>query len=269
MRTFYWIITLVLFSLPVLASQPTNMNPDCRLNDIPFNAELSMVQLVKDDLVSGVWHKQSATLLFNDSGLASVITDCATGGKNVTSLRWNVVNANGNVVLELNGTQHEAYIVNQTCDGLTLVDPQSGAEEQMEFTPKSKATKMMAAQRTLSGEWNSTVYPNTIIEDLEAQSKQEVVSAYFKYELHDDGTFVKTFGGQNLQTVRVSGIWQVSEDGKYVILHLPDGEGDYYNRVAEIKYLALDELVLDQPFGISELESRLCAEMRTFYFNKQ
>lgn len=274
MKTIHLILLLSLFSLPLLASQSTSTTTDCRLNTLAFTAEVTLVQQIKEDLLNGIWHQQTAvpaTLLFAESGVGSFITDCPKGGKEIGGLQWSVTTENGQVILTLT-KQTEGivrYDVKQTCDGLTLQDISNGQFMTLAYQPVSKATKMLNVQRTLSGEWSSTVYPNTVIEDLEAESQQQIMSAYFTYELSNDGTFVRTFGGHNLKTVSVSGIWQVSEDGNYIILHLPDGKGGYYNRVAEIKHLAMDELVLDQPFGVSELESRLCAEMRTFYFNKQ
>ncbi|HMQ60264.1 MAG TPA: hypothetical protein PKE06_06305 [Flavilitoribacter sp.] len=100
-------------------------------------------------------------------------------------------------------------------------------------TIDDSAAKMVRNQ--LIGQWqNNTYAANLVASDMEG--------TFLRYEFARNGSFIKTAGDSQSEE-QMRGQWELSNDGHRLMLY-PDG--CLNPEVIGIKYLDLDELVLEQ-----------------------
>jgi hypothetical protein len=121
----------------------------------------------------------------------------------------------------------------------------------------------------LVGIWSSSVFSNQVIQDLASAGETSVMTALLEYDFKANGQFTKTIYLNKEVKNKIQGEWQLSEDGKYVLLQFQDKDGTYYGFSAEIKYFFYDELVLNHPsINPTDWEAMTEVAWHSFFFNK-
>ena len=124
--------------------------------------------------------------------------------------------------------------------------------------------------KMLTGKWE-TVQPEITLADAYARGsgKIRIEQASIRFEFHADGAFVKILTSRKYDGIRFEerGRWEIAPEGR-LLLHTADADGGTITQSTQIKYLEMDELVLDQPLTMNG--SRFSStEDRDLYFNKQ
>lgn len=129
--------------------------------------------------------------------------------------------------------------------------------------------KVKGLRDGLVGVWSSSVFSNQVIQDLASTEKTSVMTALLEYDFNANGQFTKTIYLNKEVKSKIQGEWQLSEDGKYVLLQFQDKSGIFYGFSAEIKYFFHDELVLNHPLLNSmDWDAMTEGELHNFFFNK-
>ena len=127
--------------------------------------------------------------------------------------------------------------------------------------------KSARIKKQLTGEWGNNSTPISV---LSPDTDEIETSAYLSYKFNKDGTYIKTLRGGTFNK-HEGGLWDISKDGKYLILHFKSNLQDYpceTSRLIRIKYLELDELVLEHNMESNSLESA-SGSTQNYYFNKR
>ncbi len=134
-----------------------------------------------------------------------------------------------------------------------------GIVETAKNTSDDSSAKVATIRAALVGRWDNPFFT------LESQN---IHNGSLRYHFRDNGTYTKTLGGAETQ-IQEEGTWEVSEDGKHLLMRsksLCNGQEVAVTQVATIKYLQLDELVLEQSICVDGVA--VSAESKDFYFNK-
>ncbi|MEM9885977.1 MAG: hypothetical protein AAF849_08800 [Bacteroidota bacterium] len=233
-----------------------------------FSTTYTDKESIENALLSNIWYQGDLELHFAESGIVS-ITDVKNAQRD--SRAWR---------LEKSGNTHLLRIANGKCDELIYRIEKDGDRYQWINTVTNLPVEVnaapfeMKAERTkvhqsLIGTWRSSIYPSTVIENLKGLKDVTIMSADFKYILEADGSFRKIVYINREQYFVANGLWQLSEDSKELVLHFLQDDCSYTTRSAEIKLIALDELVLGQALAFSDLEEKICEKRKTFFYNKQ
>lgn len=277
MKNINLILIIVFFSSNLLAiSSLGDGEKKCRLDVTNNDVTLSIEQQLNIDLLSGVWTtntfyakdlKSSTSLQFAPNGIVGTLTET---DENITSYShriWNLEMINPLtpvlVLTDLKTNQENMYQITRHCDGLDLLHVKTGEKTQLLYHDKQKTKALTTTIKTLTGDWKCMMLPNSPI-----AKRKKINSAFYQYKLHKDGTIEKTLDAKNMTAIVQHGFWQVSPDGQYLLMHF-EQDGQFKTSVAKINHLAFDELVLGQCTATSDTEEGLCADMDSFYFNKQ
>lgn len=255
------------FFHPVFASQYVSFFAEI-VERMEIHKEGTIAQQIEEDLLAKVWYQEDRKFLFNASGLVSIVK---ISNNEVQNRNWKVEANNEVAYLKMANADSSETIYRLEKEGTSLrwIDQRTNLPVKTDSTPLRSLTKMVKAKKSLIGNWSSSVYPSTVIKDLEGENGRNLISADFKYMLRADGSFSKVTYLNRKKHSAVNGLWQVSEDGKHLILHFQQKNQTYTTQVAEIKLLAMDELVLGQALATSNLEEQLCSQKKTFFYNKQ
>ena len=228
--------------------------------------ELISAQQVEQQLLNNIWFKESSKLLFSESGVVSIINNDIT-----ESRTWRVEKQEQAIYLKLaTSTCGElVYRIEKDGNSLKWIDEKTNITVKIDSTPLAKTDKIVKIHNILVGTWSSSIYPSTVIDDLSGGKERSIISADFKYFLNADGTFSKVISINREQESTINGMWQLSENGAQIILHLQKKDCTYEIMVADIKLLTMDELVLGQALATTDLEKELCRKKKTFFYNKQ
>ncbi len=224
-----------------------------------------LVQAVETSLVSHIWESANTTYLFHERGLVSQITN----GSHTQVQWWEVYAEDGQAYLKLYSEKGETRFQITAQDNTQWVALANNTPLAMKATPIHAATARTTAMRNLVGTWSSTMYPSHLIAHMESEQGKSIVSVDFRYSIKANGTFQKTLRVNGAVHQAKAGIWQLSADGNYFILHFDNEDKSFQTYVVKVKHLSLDELVLDQALVTCELESKICGQMNTFFFNKR
>ncbi len=112
----------------------------------------------------------------------------------------------------------------------------------------------------LTGQWENMVYP---FEVKTTSNGLPMEGAFLRYEFRANGSYVKTLGCKSSR-INNSGRWSVSNDGQYLLLY---DDCSTTPLKAKIKYIELDELVLEQ--ALVSGEPQFCTGKKDFFFNKR
>lgn len=111
----------------------------------------------------------------------------------------------------------------------------------------------------LTGQWENMVYPF----EVQTSNGLPLEGAFLRYEFRANGSYVKTLGSKTTRA-NDSGQWSVSNDGQYLLLY---DDCSKEPLKAKIKYIQLDELVLEQ--ALVSGEPQFCTGKKDFFFNKR
>lgn len=228
--------------------------------------ELISAQQVEQQLLNNIWFKESSKLLFSESGIVSIVNNDA-----IQSRTWRIEKRDQVIYLRLATSTCGELVYRIEKEGNTLkwIDEKTNLAVKTDSTPLDKTDRIVKIHKDLVGTWSSSIYPSTVIDDLSGEEGRSIISADFKYFLNADGTFNKVISINRKQESTINGLWQLSEDGEQLILHLQKKDCTYETMVADIKLLTMDELVLGQALATTDLEKELCRKKKTFFYNKQ
>lgn len=144
-------------------------------------------------------------------------------------------------------TQNQRIVLRESSNGMQLELEQQVAIPKNQYASKAKM---------LLGNWENTIYPI----DINASSR-EIEQAYLKYQFFPDGRFERRLSNSR-RSIKEAGNWMLSKDGTHLILRLDKGAVT----VASLKYITLDELVLEHVlYGQHE---QLTIDNKDFFFNR-
>jgi len=256
-----------------MASQPDEvLHADCRDAFGVNNPEIPVEEQVKTDLVSGQWSQgENVQVFFNEDGTSDWLQREASGQWNYTQHRWAVENtSNGPTLILQNGAQaaHQ-YRLEPTCEGISLFSPDYRESIVLGYEPLGGNNRSKSVTRSVAGEWEHTLTPAQL-KELDILDIQNVdhQRARVRLYLSENGTFSKELlcASANIH-IRETGTWKVSRDGQFLLFNDLDGNQVVNSRCIRLKYLELDEMVLEQALAFAKTGTQTSAQ--DFYFNKQ
>lgn len=234
---------------------------------------------IEKDLLTGVWTQQATvvggsdrvhTLLqFAAGGMVDFMQLRSEGGYDTDCLRWwvEVQDNEPLLLLEDRAGRRDVFRIEQTCHGIQLTNRQTGKRLVLNHHAAVKEAELKQLRGELAGDWSNTMYPFDPVSQAGAAGKQ-IAGAFLKYEFRSDGTYVKMVGGEKV-VIKETGAWEISKDGRYLLMHanvLEGGRQTTSSSMARIKYLQLDELVLEHSLQVQD--AKFCTRQKDFFFNK-
>ena len=226
------------------------------------NENLTLTTQLQRALPDGLWagstqSGQKAILQFRTSGTADWFTFDSNGLTAYQDFAWSVTPVNEDEArLELTATDYSTYFIFQVetaCQSLKLTSLNRDMALSLEHESSDSKAQRSQKENMLSGKWENTTYPFDI---------QSMEGAYLKYNFYNNGRFERLLGCRK-QNIKDAGDWWLAKDGQHLVMRLDSGE----TTVAEIKYLELDEMVLQH---ILNCEDRSFATGdKDFFFNRQ
>ena len=263
--------------LAAFATASVDTNPNCRAYLAKNNETRSLTLQIQQDLLQGVWIQQTGesleTLLqFSDAGDAIFLNVLKRGAVyTIARYAWHIELADGAPLLVLRhldtGETHRQW-VQQTCQGLELVNIDTGDLESYRYVPASSQV-MQQQQRRLTGNWEH-VLPEVTLAAGSGPGAQRLTleNATLRFEFHPDGTYTRILSSRvSDRRFEEVGTWEISKDGERLLLHCRDAAGNRFTQCTRIKYLQMDELVLEQPLAVAG-QRFVTQEAHDFYFNK-
>jgi len=201
----------------------------------------------EQDLLTHVWRTSVlgdvSNLYFQDDGIVLVVS---TGSEAVDSYLWSVTDDKGqNVLAFYSPAGNKEFSIAPTCNGIS-------AAAHGKSTPLAISTDEMLSIKQLdflrlqlAGTWYA-----------ETSRSRGVNSVPFSIALNQDGTFTMT-NGPDTYHARQEGIWQLSQDGQFLILHTPQYIGDEKKYVAEsirLRSVDFEDMVIDAEILPRELK---------------
>jgi len=264
--------------LAAFATASVNTKPDCRESLAKIDETLTLPVQIQEDLLKGVWVQKTGesleTLLqFSDSGDA-IFLDVVRMGVMYEMGRyaWYVELVSQDPILvlrDLDSGETHRLLVQQTCQGIDLTNVLNGHVQSYRYVPASNQL-MQQQQRSLTGNWEHVLPEVTLTDSGTAGEGQEIVmeNASLSFEFRPDGTFTRVLSSQlSGQRFEETGTWEISKDGQRLFLHCQGADGKILTQCTRIKYLQMDELVLEQPLAVAG-KRFLVQEDNDFYFNK-
>lgn len=257
---------LILFNIGFTqtSSLASNWMPKTEIDVTAIERDKGLIQSVEHQLLNHVWEVGHRTLLFKSQGTVSEVMN----DRYACFESWEVFTEDGQAYLKLMNAS-QAVIYELSTNAMTWTGISDGIAMNVKATSIEHASARTAVMQSLMGTWSSTIYPSELLSDLTAKHGKSVQSADFIYKVRPDGTFAKILYLNGEAYQRMNGVWQLSSDGSYFILHFDKENGSYQTYIVKVKHLSLDELVIDQALVTSAVEHKLCGEMDTFFFSKR
>ena len=268
-----------MLSLFAVATLTARADQSFRCRTLPAFAagDTNVSEQIEEDLLGGVWIHETEVagtedriqvmLQFAAEGKVDFLRREGRGDFITECLLWGMEVRNGAPLLWMTGSdgRQRYYRVEPTCYGIDLIDMHTAERLVLKHNAQAQAGELSRLRQSLSGSWSNAMYPF----DLHAgKNNKPLAGAFLKYEFRPDGTLVKIFGGAQVE-VREGGTWEVSKDGRYLLMHSveqQDGQRKIRTEMARIKYLQLDELVLEHALQVNE--AQFCTRKKDFFFNK-
>ena len=275
------LVTMITLICSVLATPTNNINR-CRIEMMDKDTYASIINRNEEDLLSGIWTSntlmgsgESQTLLFDKSGIVMILSSSFDNGISVSQKNWKVMDFDGKAFLvmsEISKSKEELYQLNQTCEGIELVNVATGKVLKFNYNAINIENDKTKLAKQLVGKWESTNYPFEIAKNFnQCGSFIPVNGAFFSIELKEDGSFKRTFGGE-LQKYNQTGTWEVSKDGKYLVFKTTHQNG------IKLKSHSLDGMEIER-FNGNKLHAKaalstkdnttiFCTNTKTFSFTR-
>lgn len=272
------IVLMLGLILAAFATASVDTKPDCRESLAKIDDSLTLPAQIQEDLLQGVWVQKTGesleTLLqFSDSGDAIFLDVIKMSAVYETGrYAWYLELENQDPILVLRDLDtHETYrlLVEQTCQGIDLTNTLTGHRQSYRYLPGSERL-MQQQQRSLTGNWEHVLPKVTLSNPCVGGDDQSVTleNASLRFEFRPDGTFTRVLSSRHSGLrLEEEGTWEISKDGGRLFLHCRDADGNPITQCTRIKYLQMDELVLEQPLAVSGRRF-VAQEDHDFYFNK-
>lgn len=232
------------------------------------------------DLVEGVWELKTDRLsgsqgqiIFHEFGMADEIITMTDGTMEYDRVHWTLEEYSGAVFLVVTqpgkGGRTNLYRMQPNCEGIDLTDAASLERIHMVYTgSKLQAVSNMA--HYLTGAWKSDAYPFDIATSMEeCGAFEEMKGAFFQFSFWQDGTYVKEWGNAG-QAFREKGYWDITADGRYLLMHSMDIDGVQTLRtdVARIVEMGQGSFTVEQRLEAAYPADMFCTKVKHFRFNR-
>lgn len=262
MKKLLFILYVAIFSTTLSANYQS-----VHLGDTEVAAsEMELAEI----LIDAVWTEQSeqatakTTLQFNDAGLVGILSTATAGISDFNHKYWHLEGFTENVYLiltDLEDDANETFLIKKMPFGVTMTNIETGKMLDLHEASASEIAMMRATQKSLAGEWNSAIHY--------LNDDQENHKVTFHYNLKANGAFERSVERFGYEVRSEKGYWQVAPDGNYIVLHFAKKGDVFVTKLAKIKYLAFDELVIDALFTDATLEKEIKEQVKTLFFNKE
>lgn len=201
----FWLTSV--FALQFTAPETLSCRKTVKLLDL----EVPTTQLVEQDLKNGIWthSNEKGNLLsytFSEQGAAFITESNTSGHVFFQEAFWKVDNMQGSPVLVLSAgkdSNSQLLKVELNCQGITLTDLSSSKEIELTYRPLETEASICQIKANLVGEWTNVTFG--------AETNPQTFQSL---RLKADCTFsMLTMGG-----IQVQGTWDVSKDGKFLLL---------------------------------------------------
>lgn len=232
---------------------------ECRKTVLNLDLQLPSAQLVKYDLMNGLWTQlddfgNHRTYHFNENGVAMIIDQDVSGHAFIQKVQWRVENFSGSPFLVFTGSNfsnEKLLHVELNCEGVVLTDFANNEVLKLAYNPMDMEARINFVKANLFGDWTNITY-----------STDNMAETFQNIRFKAEGTFhsIKMDGNA------AQGNWEVSKDAKFLILHLSKDRNSNASRtiIAGIKNIDNHGLVLDQTMALGESKF----ELKTFTFIK-
>jgi hypothetical protein len=189
-----------------------------RCRQLTTFSTLSQAKQVENDLVGGIWSLRSenfrSTFEFNANGIASLITE-SQGDLHYEDVLWNVTTLDHSVVLSVTNPEQDTkhYSVVQNCDGVLLKSLNDHDAQQWMFEKPMLKYEYQTMEMQLVGVWKSI------------SGSEDATTT--KYQFKKDGTLLIVEAG-----IQTPGVWDLTEDGQYILVTLQNNAGVYFEHFA-------------------------------------
>lgn len=275
MKYLLFLLSLIV-SLPSLASA-NDPETDCRRYRLQGEFASEKARMASD-LVTGVWNLRTERLgvsqgriLFHEFGAADEILSMPDGSLSYERLNWTLEEYNGAVFLVVShlgrAPRTNLYRMSPNCEGIDLTDAGSLEQIALEYSGR-KAESVQAMAHQLTGAWSVEGYPFEIARSLEECGTFEPFrGAFLEYAFWENGTFVRDFGHEGVSR-REKGYWDISADGRYLLLHVQDAKDSSIVRtdVARIEEMGDGTLRVRQT--LTDADGLFCTQPRIFSFGR-
>ncbi len=154
-------------------------------------------------------------------------------------------------------------IANQSNEDYSYENTNSATPAFSFSNEKTTAESLRVSKAIIVGRWENSL--DAVEADINGKS---ISGGFLKYIFRENGTYSKVLGGAEV-SIEEAGRWEVSEDGKQLLMYstqMLNGQLHTVTEVANIKYLQMDEMVLEQHLRVAD--EQFSSEKRDFYFNK-
>lgn len=221
-------------------------------------------------LIDGIWTTQSetaeqtTTLQFTNAGLVGILSMAAAGISDFNHKYWHLEGFTENVYLILTDLENDAsetFLLKKMPFGIAMTNIETGKMLDFHEASAKEIENVRIMQKSLAGEWNSAIHYLT--------DNKENRKVTFHYSLDADGSFTRNVERFGCQVRSEKGYWQIAPSGDHLILHFAKKNDVFVTKLAKIKYLAFDELVIDVFFTDAELEKEMNKQVKTLFLNKE
>lgn len=264
-------LILSMLHLLAIAGQPGNNSwPTCRDIYSATDPEVPLAQQVTSDLLSGHWTEDDLQVFFNEDGTSDWIITAADGTYAYAEKQWTITGTGEHPVLETIDPegQKACYALQPTCQGMNLIPTASSQVIQMNYTPLAKSPAFRKREQAVFGTWDHTLTPRQM-EELGILDNQDAFpqSAKVRLDFQPDGTFTKELIAPSIDLhIRETGTWKLDRTGAFLLLNNLEGITNRDSRCVAIKYLQLDEMVLQHALAFASTDQQ--TEQQEFFFNK-
>lgn len=263
-------IAILLAATTALSAMTVSPCEKARCRELAsLSLEMPVKELIAIDLVNGVWIFENSQTKqeyqFDDDGRAGILSKDKEGYLSYESFQWRVEVVHDVPFLAMEGAGEVAYLqVEQTCEGLNLVNPLDNNAITLLHSAKAKNSNAMAVKARLVGDWT-----NVTMFDSE-QKCENAKGAFFNYEFKMDGTYACSYGSQS-QVAEERGIFEVSSDGQFLLLKVE--KSDMSTCVGGTKVIRINQvddhgLILEQAMRTNDVSEFFCTDVKSFAFIK-
>lgn len=243
---------------------------NCRDAYLPASPEVPFSHQIEMDLISGQWEQSNLRVYFNEDGTSDWLSEKQNGEWSYQEKKWTMSGTPDMPLLEIkqeNGAT-EQYFVEPTCQGVMLQKTATTETLQLDYHPMNLPHPQKGLQKELNGSWEHLLSPAQV-EELQVLEASNILhqQAWVRLHFSPNGIFTKELIAPDADIhIRETGTWKVSRDGQFILLNNLHGVQRADSRCIRLKYIELDELVLEQPLAFVDVKGTLARQ--DFYFNK-
>ena len=256
-------------------NEPTGL---CRQYDLQGEFASEKARFAAD-LTQGNWVLESERLdggsgrmIFHDFGMADEIIRGEGGDFSYNRVLWTIEVYNNTHFLVVTHLDQERntnlYKMDVHCKGIDLTDAASRELIYLKYDG-AKGNTVNAKAHYLTGAWMNVDYPFEVTDDITNCGTFETMKgAYMQISFWENGTFVRDYGNAG-KTVSMRGYWDITPDGRYLLLHYRNAEKEAsHTVVAELLETEGGTLSIMQKNEPTDGDDFFCTPTRKFTFER-